>query len=134
MKLIHAEFGPQQATEVLPALRHWATSPYSVRASTHALRLLKVFEFPQPNANFYAPVSVFVATLCLWVFVSLKPPTANVGENELETFKALYGDATPVVPSVILKMGVRYLSGCKEWRIGSALALVLAKMMDQGGN
>lgn len=117
-------------------LRQWAKSQLSYRAVSHAARLLVVLEFPKPCASIYAPISSFVAALCLWAFVSfgsLEDAYTEVDDVESKTDRTqiarLFGDEHPA-PNNIIKVAVRYLSGCKEWRIGGALALVLAKMVD----
>ena len=106
------------------------------RAVFHAIRLLIVLDFPRPCASLYAPISSFVAALCLWAFVSfgsLQDAYSGEIDDEVKIDRAevakLFGDELPS-PHVIIKVAVRYLSGCKEWRIGGALALVLAKMVD----
>ena len=114
-------------------LRNWANSQSGSKAASHAIRLLKVLDFPKPSSSIYAPISVFVSTLCLWAYVSLRSPlqqtAGDMGPSAL-IMAEVYGNEKPT-SAQIMKGGVRYLSGCKEWRIGGALALVLAKMMEQ---
>ena len=117
-------------------LRQWAKSALSRRAVSHATRLLVILDFPNPCASIYAPISSFVAALCLWAFVSFGSlESAYIEESDVEAridrteVAKLFGSEHPA-PNVIIKIAVRYLSGCKEWRIGGALALVLAKMVD----
>jgi hypothetical protein len=70
----------------------------------------------------------------LWAYVSLRsqllPAPGEQGPSAI-IMAEVYGNEKPT-SNQIMKAGVRYLSGCKEWRIGGALALVLAKMMEQG--
>ena len=114
-------------------LRNWANSQSGSKAASHAIRLLKVLDFPRPSSSIYAPISVFVSTLCLWAYVSLRSPlqqtAGDMGPSAM-IMAEVYGNEKPT-SAQIMKGGVRYLSGCKEWRIGGALALVLAKMMEQ---
>lgn len=114
-------------------LRTWANSHSGAVAASHAIRLLQVLDVPRPSASIYAPISVFVSTLCLWAHRALSSSAQQKYPEEGPSpakLAEVYGMETPT-SNQIMKVGVRYLSGCKEWRIGASLALVLAKMMEQ---
>jgi hypothetical protein len=117
---------------VLPLIRHWAKSELSIRAASHAVRLLKSIDFPTHTPSIYAPISVFVAVLTLWAYTSaadtVDQQTERLEPEDREQLHRLFPNAS-ILPEGVMKSGVRYLGGCKEWRIGAALALVLAKMI-----
>ncbi len=131
-----SEFGPHKIESVLFNLGEWVDDPMSLRSASHAIQLLKVLDFPNHTPSIYAPISVFVAVMTLWTFTSIKSPEssyqdqlARLDSEDRESLLTLFNNPSNL-PEAIMRYGVRYLGGCKEWRIGAALALVLAKMTE----
>lgn len=122
-----SEHGVNSSLSALPPLRRWAVTAEASVAVRHAIAALKVLDFPHPTDNIYGPTSAFISILCLGAFVAF---SEQQGEINIELCE-LMGTSMPLTATDVFKAGTAYLASCKEWRISTALALVLAKMTEQ---
>jgi hypothetical protein len=92
------------------------------------VRLLAAVGFPGPSENRLAVPGVFLAVLILWVFLKYHGAAIHRTFDTSEVMH-LFGS----VPSAygVLKGGLKYMVDNKTWKLGSAFAMVLAKMVDQ---
>lgn len=102
----------------------------------HALAMLDIL---QPlERSIYYPLCGFVSILTIWAY--LKYASAGIPLNDSQQkvkdlkkdprLARILGLADPT-PSAILASGAELLAKGKAWRIGAALALLLAKQMEE---
>lgn len=122
------EHGTQAAPSVVPALKVWVRSADAPIAAEHAVRLLSAANFPQPSDNRHSPPGVFLSILVLWIFLKYHGAAIHHTFDTAELMRLL-----GTVPSAysVLKGGLRYMVNNTSWKVCSAFAMVLAKMVDR---
>lgn len=119
----------------------------------HALAIVELLREDGMDKSIYYPLSGFVATLTVWAYLKHHPATdhcepvspeadatstlAILSDPRLSTFLRLNAGAgegiqrPSVTAAAVLGRGAELLARGKAWRIGAALALVLAKKMEE---
>lgn len=152
-RTLPTERGPAAAERARAELQGWAASAESRHAVEHALAILELLREDGMDKSIYHPLSGFVSTLTVWAYLKHRPATdsyalvspeadaisssAILSDPRLATFLKLNAGAgggsrrQSATAAAVLGRGAELLARGKAWRIGAALALVLAKKMEE---
>ena len=122
------ERGDGPALMAMRDLRRWSASKDAQHATKHALELVGIL--PSLERSVYYPLCGFVAILTLWAYVKYATDSRErqIVQNDPRIPRLNNAAASP---AEILSGGAELLAKGKAWRIGAALALLLAKQSEE---